>query len=226
MTTAADLTEEARRIARDKARMEADLAALLSALSSHGADMASPLVDSDGFPRNDIDVHAVRSLRNQVVVLRNDLRAIMKQAEVALQALHASKRSQGAAAAAPAPAQSAPAPSTSTLSDAMTGLTVARQVSVPADADAALLPFARVDQVAPSSPASAAGLVIGDLLLQLGSIRRHNFTNLASVGEVVRASENAPVDVLVDRHSQLLALTLTPRRWSGQGLLGCRIVPL
>lgn len=46
----------------------------------------------DGFPRADVDVHAVRISRNQVIRLQNDHKALMREVEGALQALHEEAR--------------------------------------------------------------------------------------------------------------------------------------
>ncbi len=44
--------------------------------------MRGQLVDSEGFPRGDIDVYSVRSARQRVLCLRNDHKHIMKLIEV------------------------------------------------------------------------------------------------------------------------------------------------
>lgn len=47
--------------------------------------MESPLVDADGFPRNDIDVYQVRHARHQIINLQNDLKALLKEIEKGLE---------------------------------------------------------------------------------------------------------------------------------------------
>ncbi len=46
--------------------------------------------------------------------------------------------------------------------------------------------------------------------------------------QIVQNSKGSPVTVKVVRGSadRVVTLTLTPREWSGRGLLGCNIVPL
>lgn len=53
------------------------------------AGMTEPLVDEFGFPRNDIDVYQVRQARHQIICLQNDLKALMKEIENGLIAVHA-----------------------------------------------------------------------------------------------------------------------------------------
>lgn len=50
--------------------------------------MSGSLVDSEGYPRNDIDVHIVRYSRNQIICLQNDLNALVKEIEKGLHTFH------------------------------------------------------------------------------------------------------------------------------------------
>lgn len=47
--------------------------------------MREALVDSDGFPRNDIDVYQVRHARHQINTLQNDLKSLLKEIEKGLE---------------------------------------------------------------------------------------------------------------------------------------------
>lgn len=86
--------------------------------------------------------------------------------------------------------------------------------------------FSRVHSVAAGSPAEQSGLLVGDLILQFGSASFDtSFTPMAGVKDVVMNSENRPVEVVVRRDAQIVRLTLVPKKWSGQGLLGCHILP-
>ncbi|KAG5460480.1 MAG: hypothetical protein BJ554DRAFT_7467 [Olpidium bornovanus] len=78
-------------------------------VQQNGVGMQGPLVDSEGFPRTDIDVPGVRETRVRVIAelrmsarsplasfgileLRNDLAEVMTQAEKAIHAVHAETR--------------------------------------------------------------------------------------------------------------------------------------
>ena len=50
--------------------------------------MDGPLVDNDQYPRSDIDVVAVRTARQQLIRLTNDMRGVMGRIERALYKLH------------------------------------------------------------------------------------------------------------------------------------------
>ncbi|KAG8897559.1 putative 26S proteasome regulatory subunit, partial [Tulasnella sp. 408] len=97
-------------------------------LDANNSTMTTELIDNEGFPRGDIDVYTVRHARVRIIELRNDLKAVTDELAVALQAVFNS----------PEP-ESATEPSTSGHAQ-----------------PEALKPFARVDGVAPSSPANEA----------------------------------------------------------------------
>ena len=135
-------------------------------------------------------------------MLSNDHKAITAEIEKQLHALHAQSRDEGNAPAAASGARPA--------------------APVPA---AASPPFALVDEVSAGSPAAAAGLCVGDLLLSLGEATAAS-GGLAAVAEVVRASQGRPVRAVVLRAGAPLALQLVPSPWGGRGLLGCHLQPI
>ncbi len=93
--------------------------------------------------------------------------------------------------------------------------------------------FALIDEVSPVSPAEAAGMQVGDALLSLDSVRVASgaladgaAAAMRALAPAVAAAEGRPVAVWVLRGGSRVALTLTPRRWEGRGLLGCHLRPL
>lgn len=89
-------------------------------------------------------------------------------------------------------------------------------------------PFARIDAVAPTSPAAEAGLQAEDLIVEFGTIQESNHDHLRALLPVVTsaAEEQRPVQLIVMRNTAALQLTLFPRPWPGRGLIGCHILPL
>jgi len=61
--------------------MEAEALAITSELNSgdNPPGVSSSLVDAEGFPRGDIDIYHVRSLRNRLAILQTDHRSVMRQ---------------------------------------------------------------------------------------------------------------------------------------------------
>ena len=176
--------DQARLLVAEKEAIEAELDKQLQILNANSADMRTPLVDAQGFPRDDIDVFLVRGARVRIIELRNDLTAVMDRIAKQLERVYA--------------------PSPPTESDADMKAATTPEM---------LLPFARVDGIAPGSPASEAvcsqsivmikgvtaslrsqGLQREDLVIKFGHLTRESFTassSLSALTEVVGASENA-----------------------------------
>lgn len=161
--------------------------------------MNTPLVDPEGFPRADIDIYAVRNARVRIIELRNDLDAVMKAISKALEGIF----------------------------DPALVVTQSTTEAAPIQ-DVAPLPFARVDGVAPGSPAAEAGLQRGDLIVKFGQLSKQSFpsSSMQPLADLVVASENRHIAIRALRGEQTKLLTLTPRNgWGGRGMLGCFIVP-
>jgi len=127
------LREHARALVLVKDGIEAEIHLQLSTLRANNYDMTTPLVDSEGFPRADLDIYAIRTARARIVELRNDLKYTMNEIEKALQKVYD-------------PSLALPAPSPA--SDA--------SLTPSAHTEESLSPFAKVDGVAPGSPAAYA----------------------------------------------------------------------
>uniref|UniRef100_A0A673GQJ9 26S proteasome non-ATPase regulatory subunit 9 n=1 Tax=Sinocyclocheilus rhinocerous TaxID=307959 RepID=A0A673GQJ9_9TELE len=70
------------------------------------------------------------------------------------------------------------------------------------------------------------GLRVGDEIIEFGSVNTLNFRNLRDIASVVQHSEGKSLRVGLLRSGQEVHLNLTPKQWSGRGLLGCNLVPL
>ena len=136
--------------------------------------MNTSLLTFDGFPRSDIDVAQIRTTRARIIRLKNDHKALMKKLEVAVEERFAAGKteevSNGTHRRAPE-VQSADASATTSTS-----------VMEP--------PFAKVNTVAPRSPAALAGLIPGDRVTRFGSANFTNHERLSRVAQVVQQNEN------------------------------------
>jgi 26S proteasome regulatory subunit N4 len=146
----------------------------------------------------------VRQIRQRVICLQNDHSQLMKQIESGLIQVHQNH-----------------VDNISTLSD----------LSTMASSSSNLInkePFLRVDVVSSQSPGEIAGLRLGDLVCRIGTIRKDNFRTMQDVASLVNNSENRSITLLVQRANtnEQQTLTLTPKKWSGNGLLGCKLTPL
>eukprot|EP01023_Acetabularia_acetabulum_P057728 TRINITY_DN6738_c0_g1_i3.p1 TRINITY_DN6738_c0_g1~~TRINITY_DN6738_c0_g1_i3.p1 ORF type:complete len:183 (-),score=16.56 TRINITY_DN6738_c0_g1_i3:304-852(-) len=86
-------------------------------------------------------------------------------------------------------------------------------------------PFAIVDEVADNSPASEAGVLVGDELCVFGSVTSTSSNQLPLIAQELQENENKVVKTVFLRKGEIIQMNVTPRKWSGRGLFGCHIVP-
>ncbi|KJK64814.1 PDZmetalloprotease [Aspergillus parasiticus SU-1] len=188
-------------------------------LSQHGVNMNSSLTTFDDFPRADIDVAQIRTIRAKIIRLRYDHKEVMKYLEAGIHDHFSNlQRAQG---------------DTSSVSNTNGSSGTQSNLTGNSSSDAVMLglPFARVNSVAAASPADQAGLKPGDKIRSFGTINWINHERLSKVAESVQQNEGRTLIVKVLRQdggdATELNLELVPRRdWGGRGLLGCHLVPL
>jgi 26S proteasome non-ATPase regulatory subunit 9 len=137
--------------------------------------MSAPLLDADGFPRSDIDIWAVRKARVRIIELRNDLKDVIDEIGQALEGVYAK-------------------PISSSLNQGQnqnqqTMVVDRREEGVEEN----LVPFAKVDGIAPGSPAAEAGMQQEDLIIKFGHLVRASFdppSSLTPVAGVVSQNED------------------------------------
>ena len=224
--------EKMNELTKRKKEIEEEIGAHLSILDSQGGvGMSEPLVDGEGFPRNDVDLVVVRQSRQRVICLRNDHEALMKEIEAELVCIHQRARETGILS----PSSSASRLNGESGMDVDSGGSGGGGGNVTARVSPQPPPrhFARIAQVAAGSPAETAGLESNDLLVRFGSITCDNFQKLQDVASIVNHSKDAKLTLTVCREAngngsgtwKTIDLTLVPQTWSGRGLLGCNIVP-
>lgn len=190
--------------------MERRLEDLNDVLRLSGTNMNDPLVDQEGFPRNDVDVALIRQTRHDIICLRNDLKAHMNQLEKDMQEYYkdggTSVKLDGIK-----------------ISDS-DGLIVNEGEIETCNRTSNEI-FIKIDDVIPNSPSAESGLLTGDLVIQFGSVCADTFKNLSQIQEMVIRCENKIVRVTVLRNNRPVRLNLVPKIWSGHGLLGCKVIP-
>ena len=217
-----------------KDAMEREIMEISDALEANNmGGVRAPLVDAEGFPRADVDVHATRTLRNRLAILNTDHKALMQRIEQGLLAVHgAASTASTLTSVAPSPARhlepppAPPVPSSATGPTPPTLATSTAPAFVEVDDGSDMEPFALIDEVFEDSPAAAAGLCVGDRLLKFGSLHAGNHDQLRALARLTQRSVGSTIALLVLRDDTRVVLQLLPRRWSGNGLLGCHLQPL
>jgi len=99
------------------------------------------------------------------------------------------------------------------------------------DTNAAARAFAIIDQVMDDSPGCVDGLRVGDRVCAVGDVR-WGFDDpsatppsdlIPRAARTFGESENYPVRVVILRRGERVEIMVTPRAWSGTGLVGCHM---
>lgn len=226
MANAGDLRARFRELTKQKEALEARIQAAVARLNAPGgAGTDKPLVDREGFPRADVaDLAAAARDRRDLLCWTNDHKALMVEVERVMHALMAAGGGGGGAVEEDKMEEDGEAARP-------TATTVSPPPRPAAAAEAPLPPFASVGDVAPCSPAAAAGMQVGDLVVRLAGVdataaASSSSTLLQQVSAALQASEGHACAAVVVRAGRRVALELTPRAWAGRGLLGCHLRPL
>jgi len=208
---------------RDLLETEAD--AIGSELRSPGANgeppagIKEPLVDKEGFPRGDIDIYRVRTLRGRLAVINTDHKELMKDIQKEVHALHqAAPAIISVEGPCPSREQTASSSSSSSSASAAIPMDAVSYNSLLAEVMTEIQPssselhsqynhygiIATLDQILPNSPASSAHLVDGMQLLAFGDI------DVSSSGSASAALQRIP-DVVRTAFQNEQALKLIVR---------------
>ncbi|XP_017982100.1 PREDICTED: 26S proteasome non-ATPase regulatory subunit 9 isoform X3 [Theobroma cacao] len=209
----ANLKSETMKLMEKRSGMEAEMNAIIEQLCQPGGPgLSGNLVDSEGFPRADIDIPVVRAQRNRLAELKNDHKEITEKISVNIQVLHSSRLTS-------TPKDSVVSASASASLENL----VLRDSLSANDVDMiSSVPFAMVDEIADASPAAEDGLQLGDQIVKFGNVKAGDnlLQRLASEAQV---NQGHPIPVIIMRQGALVNLVVTPRTWQGRGLLGKRL---
>lgn len=184
-----------------------------------GPGLSGNLLDSEGFPRADIDIPSVRADRHRLAELKHDHKDLTEKMNQYIQLLHAAKVTTKPSSLAGSDIQAAS--TVNAVSSASSDHERSGDTVVSMDADVAVsIPFAVVDEITEASPAADDGLQLGDQILKFGSVI-HGDDLLTRLASEVQAHCGCTIPVVVSRQGAILNLSVTPRTWKGRGLLGC-----
>ena len=212
---------------KKREEIEAEISGIVEYLQTPQPSGAIPglkgnLIDDEGFPRADLDIHMIRIQRNRLAHLQTDHQTNMKAIEKLLPQLHAMYK-----------AENIQRPDQNTESNLPSkNVTPSRRVLPRAElgrhqANSSLqYPVARVEKVDINSPGAKAGLLVGDRILSFGTILRTvgGMQDLRRLSQHLKENENKEIDIVVLRGTNVVNLVLVPSKWEGNGLLGCFLV--
>ncbi|KAK9275865.1 hypothetical protein L1049_023138 [Liquidambar formosana] len=223
---ATNLKAETMNLMDKRSAIEAEMNAIIERLTHPGGPgISGNLLDSEGFPRSDIDIPVVRAERHRLAELRNDYKNITEKINENIEVLHSARL----------------APRSSSLGDSGNGEglnnedssivnTVACASShdvLPRDTPSSMdvdvivrVPFAMVDEIADASPAAEDGLQLGDQIVKFGNVESGE-NLLPRLASEAQTNQGRAIPIVVMRQGAPINLTVRPRTWQGRGLLGC-----
>ncbi|CBH13636.1 proteasome 26S non-ATPase subunit 9, putative [Trypanosoma brucei gambiense DAL972] len=214
------LKEELLQLDNKRRSIMRDIEEAMTFLNSTPVGLRGSLVDSEGFPRDDCDLYAVRRARHTVNCGHNDLKSIEATIHEKLSQLHEECRGE-------AEEQMQRDKMKKKSEDDQRRRDELKQVMSSKE------PFVRVVDVATGSPAEEGGLICGHLIVQYGDVDAEKvleggFGEMARVtssyeGQMLRVWVRSPSD---DDCGGARELFIVPQRWRGEGLLGCTFEPM
>ncbi|KAJ6406941.1 hypothetical protein OIU84_010452 [Salix udensis] len=219
----ANLKAETMKLMDKRSALETEMNVIIERLCQPGGPgLSGNLVDSEGFPRSDIDIPVVRAERHRLAELRNDHKEITEKIDENIQVLHSSRlatKDSGNDGV----SNHQNSVSGNAVPSATSHNVVLRDSSSSMDVDVmASIPFAVVDEIADASPTAEDGLQLGDQLVKFGAVEYQVGENLLQkLASEAQANQGHAVPVIVMRQGAPINLSLTPRVWPGRGLLGC-----
>jgi 26S proteasome non-ATPase regulatory subunit 9 len=190
-----------------KIQIEEEISELYKILEEEGnVGMTGKLVDTEGYPRADLDLYKVKSTRQKINCLQNDFKHLMERMEQELIKIHANKEES--------------------VNHTSTNITNNLQSEKHK-------PFLKVTQVDFGSPSFEAGFKLNDKIVQFGPFTISNTRNLSEIAEHVKSKVDKIILVSILRSENnkensetKMILKLIPKSWNGQGFLGCKLVNL
>ncbi|XP_020881277.1 26S proteasome non-ATPase regulatory subunit 9 [Arabidopsis lyrata subsp. lyrata] len=218
----ANLKAETMTLMDKRAAMETEMNSIVERLCNPGGPgLSGNLIDSEGFPREDIDIPVVRAERRRLAELRSEHGEITEKINVNIQILHSVRPTSRASSTKDS------GPEETSLSGAVNSLSASIETSGFSVTSSAMdvdvvtsIPFAMVDEINESSPAAEDGLQLGDQVLKFGNVEGGD-NLLQRLAAEAQSNQGQAVSVQVMRQGAKVGLSVTPRIWQGRGLLGC-----
>ncbi|CAI9298290.1 unnamed protein product [Lactuca saligna] len=207
---ATDLKSEIKKLMEKRSGLEAEMNVIIERLCQPGGPgLSGNLVDSEGFPRSDLDIPVVRADRHKLAELRNDHKDTTDKIGHKIELLHSARVTP----------KSSSAMDTGSNSQVVHDMSGGSISVMDVDVDVSR-PFAMVDEISEESPAAEDGLQLGDQIVKFGNVE-YGDNLLPKLASEAQMNQNHPVSMLVMRQGTSINLTVTPRTWRGRGLLGC-----
>ncbi|KAL7193445.1 hypothetical protein ACSBR2_025122 [Camellia fascicularis] len=222
---ATNLKSETMSLMDKRSALESEMNVIIDRLCQPGGPgLSGNLIDSEGFPRADIDIPVVRADRHHLAELRSDHKDITEQINQNIQLLHSARLVSKSSP--PIDSGNVEGSNNQDLSvnvgtsasshNVLHGNTISAM-----DVDVTVnRPFALVDEISEASPAAEDGLQLGDQIVKFGNVESGDDL-LPKLASEALSNQDREIPLVVLRQGAFINLTVTPRAWQGRGLLGC-----
>ncbi|CAK9168854.1 unnamed protein product [Ilex paraguariensis] len=222
---ATNLKAETTNLMDKRSGLEVEMNVIIERLCQPGGPgLSGNLVDSEGFPRSDIDIQTVRADRHRLAELRNDHKDITEKIDQNIQILHSARLTPTFASITPSgdvDGSNNEGTFVSVGASASSNNVLPRDTISAMDMDVVVSrPFAMVDEITEASPAAEDGIQLGDQIVKFGNVESGD-NLLPRLAAEAQTNQGCAVHMVVLRHGAVVNLTVTPRVWQGRGLLGC-----
>ncbi|GMP35862.1 hypothetical protein CsSME_00008160 [Camellia sinensis var. sinensis] len=219
-----NLKSETMSLMDKRSALESEMNVIIDRLCQPGGPgLSGNLIDSEGFPRADIDIPVVRADRHHLAELRSDHKDITEQINQNIQLLHSARLVSKSSP--PIDSGNLEGSNNQDLSvnvgtsasshNVLHGNTISAM-----DVDVTVnRPFALVDEISEASPAAEDGLQLGDQIVKFGNVESGDDL-LPKLASEALSNQDREIPVVVLRQGAFINLTVTPRAWQGRGLLG------
>ena len=197
--------EKVLKYAEEKEKIEREMKEIVEYLSGPGMPgVKGSLVDAEGFPLSGVDLYQIRQARQRHNILNTDYTCLMSKIEAELHSYFGNSESVNNIIKEDVP------------------------IRIEIGLNDTPVPFAEISEITEGSPAHTAGLIVHDKVISFGNINYTNHNALNNLASFVRENEGNQIRIAVLKPSEnrVVTLNITPQRWSGAGILGCRLKPL
>ncbi|XP_004242595.2 uncharacterized protein [Solanum lycopersicum] len=215
-----NLKAETMKLMDERTNTEAEMDVVIQRLCQPGGPgLSGNLVDSEGFPRTDIDIPSVRADRRRLAELRNDHKIITEKIDQNIQVLHSARLASSPSSVKDSGVQGSVVNIGSSSSPGNYSVTAATSAAMDIDVVFSR-PFAVIDEITEASPAAEDGLQLGDQVVRFGNVQSGE-NLLQRLAAEAQSNQGCVVTMTVLRQGAMTNLQVTPRVWQGRGLLGC-----
>ena len=218
--------EDLLKMDKERQEIEKEIFELTEYLTQPGMPgIKGSLIDNEGFPISGVDLYAIRTARQKLIMKQNDLKNLMEKIEVKMSKYFEEINSNNKK-------------EEEEIKEKNNNINYNKEEPIPISVlsndnnnnSNTKEPFAKITEVSDNSPAFEAGLKVNDFIIKFDNFLYKGVSKnpLQTLAEIVRDKLNMDIPIDIMRKSEenlleILHLTIRPHQWEGRGVLGCKL---